>query len=69
MDAALVGERALADVGEVVVVRDVRDFGDVARELGELAQALGRDTAAAHLELEVGTMVVRLAFETARRTR
>ncbi len=46
VDAALVGERALPDIGEVVVMRDVRDLGDVARELGELAQALRRDAAA-----------------------
>ena len=64
VDAALVRERAPADEGEVVVVRDVRHLGHVARELGDLAQALGCDAAAPILSWRSGTMVVRLAFAT-----
>ena len=52
--AALVGERAPADVGCVVVRRQVGDLGHAVCELGQLPQRAFGQAGEAELELEVG---------------
>jgi hypothetical protein len=54
MDAALVGEGGMAGVGLVIVVLQVGDFGDEARQTGQLAQAFVRQHRMAHLQLQIG---------------
>ena len=51
VQAALVREGGIADVGRVVIGRPVQQFVDQPRDMGQLRQALGRDAGlVAHLE-------------------
>ncbi len=54
MHAALVRKRALADVGLVLLGRQVGELIDEVRELGQPAQVFGADRMAAELQLEPG---------------
>ena len=52
--AALVGERAVADVGLIVAQRQVGQLGDEARHRGQARQLLRPDGGVAQLQLQVG---------------
>ena len=53
MHAALVGERAVADVGLIVAHRQIRQLGDVARHRGQRLQILAADGGVAELQLQI----------------
>ena len=62
VDAALVGESAMADVGLVVAERQIGQFRDEARHGGEAGELAGADTVWPSLSSRFGMMEHRLAL-------
>ena len=54
VDAALVREGALADIGQMIIRREVGDLGDGARDERQMAQTVVGQAVIAHLQFKIG---------------